>query len=78
MDHKTIRRKLGEKVTTVSVVFQKWKKHKMTIGRLQCGAFASYGEDDHVPKSTQEELVNDIKVVVTTVSKNTVDDTLMA
>ncbi len=31
MGYKTIAKQLGEKVTTVSAIIRKWKKHKITV-----------------------------------------------
>ncbi len=38
MDDKTITKQLGEKVTTVSAIFYKWKKHKITVNLPRTGA----------------------------------------
>ncbi len=34
MGYKTIAKQLGEKVTTVSAIIRKWKKHKITVNYL--------------------------------------------
>ncbi len=38
MGGKTIAKQLGEKVTTVSAIFYKWKKHKITVNLPRTGA----------------------------------------
>lgn len=50
--------KLGEKVTTVGVIIQKWKKYKMNSGSMQDLASIVIS-----PKSKQVDLVNDLKAV---------------
>ena len=65
MGYKKISKQLGEKLTTVGAIIRKLKKHKVTsnLPRTQ-------------PSTTQEELVNDLKAVGTTVTKRTISNTL--
>ncbi len=40
MGYKTIAKQLGEKVTTVSAIIRKWKKHKITVNLPRTGLHA--------------------------------------
>ncbi len=84
MGYKTIGKQLGEK-TTVGAIIRKWKKHKTTISRPQSGApckILAHGvrmimrKVRDQPRTTREELVNDLKAVGTTVTKQNIGNTL--
>ncbi len=76
MGYRTIGKQIGEKATTVGAIIRKWKKFKMTVNLPRTGApckiLASWsindpekGEDQ--PRTTREDLVNDLKRAGTTV-----------
>ena len=85
MAYKKTNKQLGEKLTTVGAIIRKWKKHKVTANLPRLGAprkISPYGtsmmmrkvRDQH--STTQEELVNDLKAVGTTVMKRTISNIL--
>ena len=85
MGYKKISKQLGEKLTTVGAIIRKWKKHKVTANLPRSGAprkISPHGIAMMVrkvrdqPSNTQEELVNDLKSVGTTVTKRTIRNTL--
>ena len=85
MGYKKISKQLGEKLTTVGAIIRKWKKHKVTANLLRSGASRNISPRGtsmmmrkvrDQPSTTQEELVNDLKAVGTTVTKRTISDTL--
>ena len=84
MDYKKISKQLGEKLTTVGAIIRKWKKHKVT-GKVTSGAPSKIlprgismmmRKVRDQPSTTQEEHVNDLKAVGTTVTKRTISNTL--
>ncbi len=87
MGYKTITKKLGEKGTTVGALIRKWKIYKTTISRPWSGALCMillHGvrmimrKVRDQPRTTREELVNDLKAVGTTVTKQNIGNTLYA
>ena len=85
MGYKKISKQLGEKLTTVGAIIRKWKKHKVTANLSRSGApckILPHGISMMMRKvrdqssTTQEELVNDLKAVGTTVTKRTISNTL--
>ena len=80
MSYKKISKQLGEKLTTVGAIIRKWKKHKVTTNLPRSGAPRRISmmmrKVRDQPSTTQEELVNDLKAVGTTVMKRTISNTL--
>ena len=85
MGYKKISKQLGEKLTTVGAIIRKWKKHKVTANLPRSGAPRKISPREismmmrkvrDQPSTTQEELVNDLKAVGTTVTKRTISNTL--
>ena len=85
MSYKKISKQLGEKLTTVGAIIRKWKKHKATANLPRSGAphkISPRGISMMMrkvrdqPSTTQEELVNDLKAVGTTVTKRTISNRL--
>ena len=85
MGYKKISKQIGETLTTVGAIIRKWKKHKVTANLPQSGAPCKISP--HMistmirkvrdqPSTTQEELVNDLKAIGTTVTKRTISITL--
>ena len=84
MGYKKISKQLGEKLT-VGAIIRKWKKHKVTANLPRSGAPRKISPRGismmmrkvrDQPSTTQEELVNDLKAVGTTVTKRTISNTL--
>jgi len=84
MGYKTVSKKLGEKKKTVGAIFWKLKKCKITINRPWSGAPCKNSPHGlrmimrkvrDQPRTTQEELVNDLKALGTTVIKQTIGNT---
>ena len=85
MGYKKISKQLGEKLTTVGAIFRRWKKHKVTVNLPRSGAPCKISPRGismmmrkvrNQPSTIQEELVNDLKAVGTTVTKRTISNTL--
>ncbi len=59
--YEAIAKQLGEKVTTVSVIIRKWKKHKITVNHPRTGAPCKILPRGDSMIMTQEDRVNDLK-----------------
>ncbi len=85
MCYRTIGKQLGEKATTVGAIIKKWKKFKMTVNLPRTGAPCKISPRGlsmimrkvrDQPRTTREDLVNDLKRAGTTVSTVTISNTL--
>uniref|UniRef100_A0AAY5K006 Transposase Tc1-like domain-containing protein n=1 Tax=Esox lucius TaxID=8010 RepID=A0AAY5K006_ESOLU len=85
MGYRTIGKQLGEKATTVGAIIRKWKKFKMAVNLPQsgapckislCGSSMIMRKVKDQPRTTWQDLVNDLKRAGTTVSKKTISNTL--
>uniref|UniRef100_A0AAY5K846 Transposase Tc1-like domain-containing protein n=1 Tax=Esox lucius TaxID=8010 RepID=A0AAY5K846_ESOLU len=85
MGYRTIGKQLGEKATTVGAIIRKWKKFKMTVNLPWSGAPCKISPREasmimrkvrDQPRTTRQDLVNDLKRAGTTVSKKTISNTL--
>ncbi|KAK6314675.1 hypothetical protein J4Q44_G00142040 [Coregonus suidteri] len=85
MGYRTIGKQLGEKATTVAAIIRKWKKFKMTVNHPRSGAPCKISPRGasmimrkvrDQPRTTRQDLVNDLKRAGTTVSKKTISNTL--
>ncbi len=85
MGYRTIGKQLGEKATTVGAIIRKWKKFKMTVNLPRtgapckispCGVSMILRKVRDQPRTTREDLANDLKRDGTTVSTVTISNTL--
>uniref|UniRef100_A0AAY5KHG6 Transposase Tc1-like domain-containing protein n=1 Tax=Esox lucius TaxID=8010 RepID=A0AAY5KHG6_ESOLU len=77
MGYRTLGKQLGEKATTVGAIIRKWKKFKMTVNLPRpgapckispCGASMIMRKVRDLPRTTWQDLVNELKRAGTTVS----------
>ena len=80
MGYKKISKQLGEKLTTVGAIIRKWTANLPRSGAPHkispCGISMMMIKVRDQPSTTQEELVNDLKAVGTTVTKRTISNIL--
>ena len=78
MGCRTTGKQLGEKATTVGAIIRKWKKFKMTVNLPRSGAPCKISprgasvimrKERDQPRTTRQDLVNDLKRAWTTVRK---------
>ncbi len=85
MGYSTTGQQLGEKATTVGAIIRKWKKFKMTVNLPRTGApwkilprgvSMILRKVRDQPRTTREDLVNDLKRAGTTALTVTISNTL--
>src|SRR4029434_658760 len=78
--YKTIGKQLGEKQTAIGAIIRKLKQHQTTVNRSRSGAPCKISpravsvilrKVQNNPRTTQEDLVNNLKAAGTTVTKKT-------
>src|SRR4029434_5034893 len=78
MGYKTISKQLGGKQTTVGAIIRKWQQHQTTVNRAlyvsPCkisprAVSVIIRKVQNNPRTTEGELVNDLKAAGTTVTK---------
>src|SRR4029434_5148721 len=78
MGYKTISKQLGEKQTTLGAIIRKWTQHETSVDRARSGAPCKISprclsviirKVQNNPRTTQGDLVNDLKAAGTTVTK---------
>ena len=85
MGYRTIGMQLGKKATTVGAIIRKWKRFTMTVKLPRSGAPCKISPRGasmimrkvrDQPRTTRQDLVNDLKRAGSTVSKKTISNTL--